>query len=247
MTDNLILLAGSAVAIGFIHTLTGPDHYLPFIVMGRARSWSLSRTLLITALCGFGHVLGSVVLGFVGIGAGIAVRHLVNIESLRGEIASWGLIAFGLIYMIWGLRRAYRQRPHSHHHLHPGGDLHVHTHTHTGEHAHVHDQNQHSDSRPADIRSTSLTPWVLFTIFVLGPCEPLIPLLMYPAAQSNQAGVILIAGIFGLVTISTMLTIVALVHAGLERLPLGHLERYAHALAGGTLAISGMAVALLGL
>lgn len=247
MTDNLVLLTGSAIAIGFIHTLTGPDHYLPFIVMGRARHWSLSRTLFITALCGIGHVLGSVVLGFVGIGAGITLRHLVNIESLRGEIAAWGLIAFGLIYMIWGLRRAYRQRPHSHLHLHPGGDLHVHTHTHTGEHAHVHDQSQHSDSPTTNTPSTSITPWVLFTIFVLGPCEPLIPLLMYPAAQSSQAGVILIAGIFGLVTIGTMVTIVALVHAGFERLPLGHLERYAHALAGGTLAISGLAVALLGL
>ena len=116
--------------------------------------------------------------------------------------------------------------------------MHVHKHTHTGEHTHIHEEAQH----PA-----SLTPWVLFIIFVLGPCEPLIPLLMYPAAQSSLAGVALIAGIFGLVTITTMLGVVALAHAGIQRLPLGHLERYAHALAGGTLALSGLAVALLGL
>ncbi len=245
MTSEIILLTWTAAGIGLLHTLTGPDHYLPFIVMGRARRWSLFKTLSITMLCGVGHVLGSVVLGFIGIGAGVAMRQLVDIESVRGEIAAWGLIGFGLAYMVWGLRRAYRKRPHSHPHVHPAGELHVHKHGHTGEHTHVHEQASH----PA-----SLTPWVLFIIFVLGPCEPLIPLLMYPAAQSSLAGVALIAGIFGLVTISTMLGIVALAHAGIQCLPLpegsiwmGHLERYAHALAGGTLALSGLAVALLGL
>lgn len=238
MTSEIILLTWTAAGIGLIHTLTGPDHYLPFIVMGRARRWSLFRTLSITMLCGVGHVLGSVVLGFIGIGAGIAVHQLVDIESLRGEIAAWGLIAFGLVYMVWGLRRAYRKRPHTHLHVHTEDDMHVHKHSHTGEHTHVHEQA----SRPA-----SLTPWVLFIIFVLGPCEPLIPLLMFPAAQSSLAGVALIAGIFGLVTIGTMMGVVALVHSGIQRLPLGHLERYAHALAGGTLALSGLAVALLGL
>ncbi|UCH62765.1 MAG: sulfite exporter TauE/SafE family protein [Fidelibacterota bacterium] len=238
MSSDIIILTWTAAGIGLIHTLTGPDHYLPFIVMGRARHWSLVRTLAITALCGVGHVLGSVVLGFIGIGAGIAVHQLVDIESVRGEIAAWGLIAFGLVYMVWGLRRGYRKRPHSHLHVHPAGDMHVHKHTHTGEHTHIHEEAQHP---------TRITPWVLFIIFVLGPCEPLIPLLMFPAAQSSLAGVALIAGIFGLVTITTMLGVVALVHAGIQRLPLGNLERYAHALAGGTLAFSGLAVALLGL
>jgi nickel/cobalt exporter len=192
----------------------------------------------ITLLCGIGHVAGSVVLGFIGIGAGIAVHQLVAIESLRGEIAAWGLIAFGLVYMVWGLRRAYRKRPHAHVHVHPEGEMHVHRHTHLGEHTHVHE---------AQDGSPGITPWVLFIIFVLGPCEPLIPLLMFPAASSSLAGVALIAGIFGLVTIATMLGIVALAYAGVQRLPLAHLERYAHALAGGTLALSGLAVTLLGL
>ncbi len=50
--------------------------------------------------------------------------------------------------------------------------MHAHEHTHDGEHAHVHESE-----------SSSITPWVLFVIFVLGPCEPLIPLLMFPAAS----------------------------------------------------------------
>jgi len=238
MSNEIILLAWTAAGIGLIHTITGPDHYLPFIVIGRARRWSLARTLLLTMICGVGHVLGSVVLGLIGIGAGIAVHHLVDIESLRGEIAAWGLIAFGLVYMVWGLRRAYRKRPHTHLHAHLGGPVHSHEHTHTEEHVHIHERKD---------EAVSLTPWVLFIIFVLGPCEPLIPLLIFPAAGSSMAGMALIAGIFGLVTITTMLGVVTLAYAGVQRLPLGYLERYAHALAGGTLVLSGLAVAVLGL
>ncbi|UCH11389.1 MAG: hypothetical protein JSU61_05740 [Fidelibacterota bacterium] len=240
MDHQLTVLVWTAAGIGLIHTLTGPDHYLPFIIMGKARSWSLPRTLSITALCGVGHVLGSVVLGFVGIGAGIALHELVNIESLRGEIAAWGLVAFGLVYTIWGLRRAYRNRPHTHVHAHSDGQLHIHEHIHQEEHTHVHEHQ-------AKDKAKSLTPWVLFIIFVLGPCEPLIPLLMFPAAEMSMSGVVLIATVFSVITIATMMATVGLAMAGIQRLPLGSLERYTHALAGGALTLSGLAVTLLGL
>ena len=45
-----------ALYIGFFHTLIGPDHYLPFIVMARARRWSMFKTGWITVLCGIGHL-----------------------------------------------------------------------------------------------------------------------------------------------------------------------------------------------
>ena len=46
MESDLGILALTAATIGFVHTVTGPDHYLPFIVIGRARRWSLGRTLV---------------------------------------------------------------------------------------------------------------------------------------------------------------------------------------------------------
>ena len=46
------------------------------------------------------------------------------------------------------------------------------------------------------------TPWVLFLIFVFGPCEPLIPLVMYPAAKNNFHGAVIVAILFSLTTIS---------------------------------------------
>ncbi|MCB1182270.1 sulfite exporter TauE/SafE family protein [bacterium] len=238
MESDLGILAVTAATIGFVHTITGPDHYLPFIVIGRARRWGLGRTLTTTALCGLGHVLSSVVLGAVGIGLGVAVGKLEIIEGTRGEIAAWLLMSFGLLYAVWGLRQARRGRVHTHRHAHGDGTVHRHDHDHHAAHAHVHE---------APAGQTNLTPWALFIIFVLGPCEPLIPILMYPAAQASLGGLVAVTAIFGVVTIATMLGMVVLADRGVRLLPLGAAERYAHALAGGAILGSGMAIRFLGL
>jgi len=109
LSQELILLIITAASLGFVHTSLGPDHYIPFIAMSKARHWSVYRTSLITILCGIGHVLGSVVIGIIGIAFGIAITKLQNVESTRGEIAAWLLISFGLVYLIWGLRKAYKK------------------------------------------------------------------------------------------------------------------------------------------
>jgi len=239
MGSELGILAATAATIGFVHTVTGPDHYLPFIVIGKARNWSLGRTLGVTTLCGIGHVLGSVVLGLVGIGLGVAVGQLNIIEGLRGDIAAWLLISFGLIYAVWGLRKAMRDKPHTHVHQHSDGSAHTHHHSHHHEHSHVHDEGSGS--------SRNLTPWALFIIFVLGPCEPLIPILMYPAATSSFWGLLLVAGIFAVVTIATMLLMVFLAQRGIRLIPMQRIERYTHAIAGVAILGSGLAIRFLGL
>ena len=234
MTSELSILCGTAFAIGLLHTLLGPDHYVPFVAMARAGRWTLNRTLAITVLCGLAHVLSSVVIGAIGIILGIAVFKLENVESLRGALAGWLLLAFGLAYFVWGLRRAYRQKPHIHWHTHADGTVHKHVHTHAGDHVHVHQ----------DARASTTTPWILFTIFIFGPCEPLIPLLMYPAAQTNWWSVALVTAIFGLTTIATMTSAVMLGYYGTSYFHFPRLERYSHALAGFALAACGLAIKL---
>ena len=58
------------------------------------------------------------------------------------------------------------------------GTVHDHTHDHHESHAHMHE---------APAGRTNLTPWALFIIFVLGPCEPLIPLFVLPASRGDWA------------------------------------------------------------
>lgn len=236
MTNELFILIATGASLGFIHTLFGPDHYLPFIVMARTKRWSMLKTALVTFFCGIGHVAGSVLLGFVGIFFGLALDNLVAFESFRGSLAAWSLIAFGLLYFIWGLRRAAKGKSHTHSHRHEDGLAHKHIHSHTEDHAHL-----HSDG------DGNITPWILFTVFVLGPCEPLIPILMYPAAKSSLVGVVWVSLVFGAVTVVTMCTIVLASAFGASFIKFGKFERYSHSMAGATICISGLAISFLGL
>ncbi len=235
MNSEILILCLTAASIGLVHTLLGPDHYLPFIVMSQAGKWSAKKTALVTILCGLGHVLSSVVLGMVGVTFGIAIMQIEALEGFRGNIAAWLLIGFGFAYFVWGAHRAIRNKEHTHDHTHEG-HAHSHEHSHHLAHAHVHKE-----------KKKNLTPWILFTIFVFGPCEPLIPILMYPAAKSSIMGMLLVAGIFSVVTIGTMLTVVLLTLWGISFAALGKIERYTHAIAGATICISGLAIQFLGL
>jgi ABC-type nickel/cobalt efflux system permease component RcnA len=238
MTIDLTMLLVTAASIGFLHTLLGPDHYIPFIVMAKAQRWSMTKTALITALSGAGHVLSSVVLGFVGIACGVALSRFEFFESVRGDVAVWILIAFGLVYTVWGIRRAIRNKPHEHVHLHSDGEAHDHEHTHREEHLHVHEKGG---------KVVNLTPWILFTILVFGPCEPLIPILMYPAAKSSFTGLAAVVFVFSFCTIATMLTLVFVSVYGLSFIPGPRWERYSHAIAGATIFFCGVTIQALGL
>ena len=75
MAPELVILIISAASIAFVHTLLGPDHYVPFIAMAKARGWSLPKTLRVVLLCGSGHLVGSVALGIFGIVVGIELTR----------------------------------------------------------------------------------------------------------------------------------------------------------------------------
>lgn len=237
MSPEIILLSLSAAAIAFFHTLLGPDHYLPFVAMAKARGWSTAKTLRVTLACGAGHLVGSVLLGLLGIAFGLQLAELEWLEGSRGRLAAWLLTGFGLAYLVWGLRQAWRNRPHSHWHSH-GDVTHDHLHTHHEEHAHVHAEGA---------AARSFTPWLIFLIFVLGPCEPLIPLLMYPAARESLVGVLMVTSVFGLVTVATMTGTVMLAMLGLRNIKLKSIERYSHAIAGAAILACGLGVTFLGM
>jgi sulfite exporter TauE/SafE len=215
----------------------GPDHYLPFIVMSKSGKWSYKKTFWITVMCGGGHVISSMVLAALVIGLGLTVVNLNVIESIRSNLAGWLLISFGLVYMIWGIKRIYKKKEHIHTHLHNDGEVHYHKHIHTGHHSHIHED---SDKK-------TITPWILFLVFILGPCEPLIPLLMYPALNNDLIGTVLVAVVFTLVTLATMVGIIIFSYFGLNNLPVKKLERYTPAIAGFTIFMCGFAIQFLGL
>jgi sulfite exporter TauE/SafE len=234
MSNELSVILLTAASVGFLHTILGPDHYIPFIAMSKAGNWSKVKTIWVTILCGLGHVGSTMLLGFIGIAFGYTVFHLQSIESYRGDVAGWLLIIFGLLYSVWGIRNAMLNKPHSHSHIHSDGTMEVHAHDHEAVH-------KHQEHRSA------MRIWFLFTIFVFGPCEPLIPILMYPAARGTVSDVILVCAVFSIVTIGTMLTVVFGALYGLSFVPMKKMEQYSHALGGFAILMFGIAIRFFGL
>lgn len=92
-----------------------------------------------------------------------------------------------------------------------------------------------------------VTVWTLFALFVLGPCEPLIPLLFVSAADSWRA-VFLVSGAFAVITIALMMVQVLLAHEGVRLLRFLNVDHHhGHAIAGVVIAVSGAVVMFLGI
>ena len=118
MTDSTLLsaLVAGAATVGCLHTLA-PDHWMPFAALGRANRWPVRRLVSTTMLCGLGHVTVSAILSLVAAYAG--VQMFERIGARLAEQATLLLIAFGALYLMWGLRRSFS----GHHHRHWHGPL----------------------------------------------------------------------------------------------------------------------------
>lgn len=213
MHNSLWVLLTSTAFIAFIHALA-PDHWMPFVAIGKAQGWSKIRLLWVTFISGLGHVGISIVFSVIGILLGFSLSRLKNIEGHRGEVAIWLLIGFGIAYMIWGIKKA---REHHHHDI---------------------DQEQ--------LKKKAVAVWTLFAIFILGPCEPLIPL-VFLGYNYGYAGVVGVCAIFSFITIFMMLAQSLLVFMGIQWVKSDIAERYSHAFAGLVIALTGVFVMALGI
>jgi hypothetical protein len=85
-------------------------------------------------------------------------------------------------------------------------------------------------------------PWLACLVFVLGPCEPLIPLLMVPAARVDPGAVVAVVAAFAAATLGTMVVAVLALRSGLSWLHLPVAGRFGHALAGLAILVCGALV-----
>ncbi|EHQ30464.1 hypothetical protein [Mucilaginibacter paludis] len=232
MHSELSLLIFSAITISCLHTFSGPDHYLPFVALSKSRGWSVGRTVLWTMVCGIGHVGSSVILGLVGIAVGWSLSRLSWLENIRGGYAAWALLLFGLGYTIWGFYHAKLNRPHKHFDMNDDGSMYVFEH-----------KNGETVS-PKD--RYPVTPWVMFFIFAMGPSEPMIPLLSYPAAKNSVFAITALVIAYVIATVLTMVAMVVLSLYGISYFKTSKIERYVHALGGLTILICGCGMVFLG-
>ena len=105
-------------------------------------------------------------------------------------------------------------------------------------------KHEHIDTET--INSKTITLWTLFAIFVLGPCEPLIPL-MFLATDYGWEGIFLTSLTFSIITIFMMLVQSLLAYVGIQLIRHDIAERYSHALAGFVIVLTGCFVIILGI
>jgi hypothetical protein len=210
----LSALALTAAVVGSTHTLA-PDHWVPFAALARAQRWSARRTFWVTVLCGFGHVTVSALLGLLGLlfGLEMVAAFGARMEAVAGVL----LVAFGIVYGIWGLRRALGRRVHGH--------------------AHAHYDHVHEPARA--------TVGGLFVLFSADPCVAVVPIL-FAAAPLGARSATAVVLVYEVATIATMVLLVLPARAGARALRFSWLERWADAAAGAVIAGVGVGVAILG-
>jgi putative Mn2+ efflux pump MntP len=215
MSESLTgVLAVAAITLGSLHTIA-PDHWVPFAALARAQGWSRAKTARITAICGFGHVTVSALLGLLALFFGLEMLRLVGqrMESIAGLL----LILFGLVYAVYGLRRAAGAHVHGHHHAH---------------YDHVHEPHK-------------MTPWALFLLFSADPCVAVIPIL-FAAAPLGALRATVVVTAYELATIGTMVALVLPAAAAAKKVTGQWVEHYGDAAAGGVIAAVGLLVTAMG-
>ena len=210
---TLFALIIAAFLDGLIHTIAGPDHYLPFVALSKSRNYGWFKTILWTVLCGIGHVGSAFLLAAAFLFAAnlLSEAQFEWLETWRGDIAAYALIGMGAAVILHSLHRRWKLR---------------------AEQQHTHNHN-----------SGKLSYWVIFIIFVLGPCEALLPLLT-ASAVLGPASVLLVTLVFTATTLLTMLGAVLICRYGLDKFRLPWLEKYAAELAGATVMLCGIAICL---
>jgi hypothetical protein len=97
----------------------------------------------------------------------------------------------------------------------------------------------------AEAKPPTVGAWGLVALFCLDPCVAVIPL-VFTAAPLGIAKALLVVLLYGLTTMVTMLLLVLPARAGLKSLRWSFLDHYGDAAAGGTIALVGVAVMVMG-
>jgi len=251
-----------ALTVAVLHSLS-PDHWLPFVMLGRSRNWVFQRTLGFAGLAGTAHVGTSIIIGLIGValGAIFAERFAAIIEYITGAL--FIIFGFSLAYLSW------RSRGHHHHgipfvarlfgesveeaekwmHTHRTENGHVFQHSHEyeleTEHTHEHSHDPENNQLDAKMNNTR-AGYGLVAIIGFTPCVALLPI-VFAATAFGISSVVAIITIFLAATVATIMLVTALALKGLQLVRLEFFERYGEVITGLVIALMGILVVSLGL
>lgn len=227
----LTTLALTGFTVAFFHAAI-PTHWLPFVLVARARGWNRGKTLLVTMFAGFGHVALTTLLGLGLAWFGFQVDERFGEAFPR--IAGGFLVAVG-VYYLW---RQWRGAGICHHPV-PGG-------RHRPDEHCGHEAAEHShwdgELQDSELVSRKKGDWAaisgLFLMLTLSPCEAFLPIYL-SGVPFGWRGFFVLSAILAAATFAGMLVFTWLALVGLEKIQIKKFERYEAGLLGGLFAIVG--------
>ena len=258
ISGELWALLGIAFSVAVVHSLS-PDHWLPFVMLGRAREWGVPRTLGIAGIAGSLHVGTSIAIGLIGLflGTVLAEEFASVVEYITGSL----LFVFGLGFAFFSWRR---KNAHTHRgiplinrlfrvnteeaeklmHVHDEGEEHAHDehddhddhddHDHDDDHDHEHhEEHRHGGAGKAG--------YGLVAIIGLTPCVALLPIVFAGTTQGINA-VITLMVVFFVATLATILIATGLATKGLQLIRLNFFEKHGEVFTGLIIALMGIIV-----
>lgn len=219
----LTTIAATGFTVAFFHAAI-PTHWLPFVLVARARSWSRGKAMLVAIFAGLGHIGLTTLLGL-----GIAWFGFQLDEKLGRAfpwIAGGALIAIGFYYL-W---RQLRGEGLCHHPV-PGG------HHHASEECGREKDDSHweHELKDSELGSQRRGDWAaiggLFLMLTLSPCEGFLPVYL-SAVRYGWHGFLVLSVILAVATLAGMMLVTWLAFVGLERFKLKQFEQWESGLLG---------------
>jgi nickel/cobalt transporter (NicO) family protein len=228
----LTTVAATGFTVAFFHAAI-PTHWLPFVLVARARGWGRGKAIAVLALAGLGHVGLMSALGLAVAWFGFQLEEKVGWFPW---FASGLLFAFALFYF-W---RQWDGTGICHHHA-PGSHHQASEHC-ADEHEHSHWQEELADS---PLVSAQAGDWTavggLFVMLTLSPCEGFLPIYL-SGVQFGWRGFIVLSVILAAATFAAMTLFTWLALVGFDRFRLKTFERYEAGLLGTLFAVLGVVI-----
>ena len=150
----LTTIAATGFTVALLHASL-PTHWMPFVMVGRARGWTQRKILGVVALAGGGHVAVTTLLG-IGL-AWLGFELSDRFEQFVDRGIAGLLIAAGGFF--WWRHLTGRGCGHAHR---PGCD-------------HAHDETEAATATASGKLTDRATIWTLFTLLAVSPCEAFLP------------------------------------------------------------------------
>jgi ABC-type nickel/cobalt efflux system permease component RcnA len=228
--NNTLLstVAATGFTVAFIHAAI-PTHWLPFVLVSRARGWGRGKTIAVAAFAGMGHVVLTSLLG-LGI-AWFGFRVDERYSHLFSILAGLVLIGIGLYY-------CWRQWKGTGicHHVVAGSDHHA------SEHCGEEKGRSHWEAELAGSRLVSgdrAAIGGLFLMITLSPCEAFLPVYL-SAVQFGWNGFFVLSAILAVATLAGMTLFTWLTLIGFGRFQVKRFEKWEAGLIGALFCLLGL-------